>query len=185
MAVGDSTADGVKTYGNLKGDTLVGRPSTNTDPNKPPGVLESIKAMPQAPAGTPLVIGTGLMNDVGPSGDISRANPAIVKAQIDAAKAKGYTPLVLGVGDKYANLNPQIKQIAEANGAKFVGKGEDRKVAFADGSSFTMDELIDRRLANPEHGPRIRKDAEKAIKDAARKAEKAKVAGGLSAAMLG
>ena len=133
MAVGDSTADGVKTYGNLKGDTLVGRPSTNTDPNKPPGVLESIKAMPQAPAGTPLVIGTGLMNDVGPSGDISRANPAIVKAQIDAAKAKGYTPLVLGVGDKYANLNPQIKQIAEANGAKFVPLGPNDGTHATDG----------------------------------------------------
>ena len=79
----------------------------------------------------------------------------------------------------------EISDVLKANGAKFVGKGEDRKVAFADGSSFTMDELIERRLANPEHGPRIRKDAEKAIKDAARKAEKAKVAGGLSAAMLG
>ena len=132
-AVGDSTADGIKTAGRLTGDTLVGRPSSNTDPAKP-GVLQAIQKLPQAPApNTPVVIGTGLMNDVGPSGDISKANVSIVADQIAAAKAKGYSPVVLGVGDKYAGLNPQIQKIAEANGARFAPLGPNDGTHATDG----------------------------------------------------
>ena len=79
----------------------------------------------------------------------------------------------------------EINGILKTNGAKFVGKGDERKVAFADGSSFTMDELVDRRLANVDHGARIRKEAEKAIKSAAKEAEKAKSAGPVSLDSIG
>lgn len=74
----------------------------------------------------------------------------------------------------------EINGILKTNGAKFVGKGDDRKVEFGDGSRFTMDELVDRRLANTEHAARIRKEAEKAIKAAAKAAEVAKAAGGVA-----
>jgi hypothetical protein len=115
-AVGDSTADGVKTAGGLTGDTLVGRPSR--------AVVASIRDMPQAPApGARLVIGTGVMNDAGPNADLTKVNLAVVADQIDAAKSKHYTPVILGVGDKYAALNPQLQKLAEAKGAQFVPLG--------------------------------------------------------------
>lgn len=78
-----------------------------------------------------------------------------------------------------------ITQILKTAGAKWTGKGDDRKVTFADGSQYTMDELVDRRLANPEHQANIRKAAERAIKDAAKAAEKAKAAGPLDASAIG
>lgn len=79
----------------------------------------------------------------------------------------------------------EIKAILEKNGAKFAGKGEDRKVTFADGSAFTMDELVDRRLANATEGARIKSEAEKAIRQAAKQAEKAKGAGPLDLGSIG
>lgn len=79
----------------------------------------------------------------------------------------------------------EINLVLKSNGAKFIGKGEDRKVTFADGSAFTMDELIERRLGNAEHGARIRKEAEKALKAAAKTAEAAKAQGPVSADLIG
>lgn len=80
----------------------------------------------------------------------------------------------------------EIKAILDKSGAKFTGKkGEERKVTFGDGSAFTMDELVDRRLANPTEGPRIRTEAEKAIRVAAKMAEKAKAAGPLDLGAIG
>ena len=115
-AVGDSTADGVKSAGGLTGDTRVGRPSR--------AVTASIRDLPTATvAGTPLVIGTGVMNDAGPNADLSKVDLAVVTDQIETAKAKGYKPVILGVGDKYAALNPKIQKLAEQNGAQFLPLG--------------------------------------------------------------
>lgn len=74
----------------------------------------------------------------------------------------------------------EIRGIVAKNGGKWTGKGEERGVTFKDGSRMTMDEMVERRLANPEHGPRIQKEADKALKAAAKEADKAKAAGGLS-----
>lgn len=79
----------------------------------------------------------------------------------------------------------EINGILKTNNAKWSGKGDERKVTFADGATASMDEMVDRRLANADHGPRIRKEAEKAIKAAAREAEKAKSAGPLDASAIG
>lgn len=72
----------------------------------------------------------------------------------------------------------EINETLKKHGLKFTGKGDDRKATFVNGESFTMDELIERRLANPEHEARIRKAAEKAIRDAAKQADAAKSVGG-------
>lgn len=74
----------------------------------------------------------------------------------------------------------EITEIVKKNGGKWSGKGEERGVTFKDGSRLTMDEMVERRLSNPDHGPRIQKEADKAIKAKAKEAEKAKTAGGLS-----
>lgn len=68
----------------------------------------------------------------------------------------------------------EINLVLKENNAKFSGKGDDRKVTFADGTSYTMDELIERRLGNADHSARIRKEAEKALRAAAKAAESAK-----------
>lgn len=64
----------------------------------------------------------------------------------------------------------EIKNILGMNKLKMPKAGE--KVTMGNGQSFTGDELIARRLANPEHGPRIQKEAEAQIKADARKTEK-------------
>lgn len=79
----------------------------------------------------------------------------------------------------------EINAILKTNGAKFSGKGDERKVTFANGQSFTMDQLVERRLANPSEGPRIKTAAEKAIKQAAREAEKVKATGPLDLGAIG
>lgn len=56
----------------------------------------------------------------------------------------------------------EVKVILGANGIK-QPKG-DAKVEFSDGTKLSMAELIDRRLAHAEHGPRIRKEAEAEMK---------------------
>jgi muramidase (phage lysozyme) len=120
VSIGDSLADGVKTTGKLSGDTLVGRPSA--------GVLKAIDNLPQNTNGAPIVLSSGLSND----GD--RKDPNIVAQQIVALHDKGYRDIrVLGVGDKFADLNPTIKKIAEANGARFVPLGPNDGVHPTDG----------------------------------------------------
>jgi hypothetical protein len=79
----------------------------------------------------------------------------------------------------------EINDIIKKAGAKFSGKGDDRKVTFGDGSSFTMDELIDRRLNNPDHAARIQKAAEKALKEKAKAVEAAKSSGPISLDAIG
>ena len=74
----------------------------------------------------------------------------------------------------------EITEVVKKNGGKWTGKGDDRGVTFKDGSRLTMEDMVERRLGNPEHGPRIQKEAEKALKAKAKEAEKAKAAGGLS-----
>lgn len=79
----------------------------------------------------------------------------------------------------------EILVILKNNGSKSTGKGDERVWEFANGQKFTKDELIGRRLdpTGPAgvdsktgviHADRLRKDAEKAIKAAAKVAEAAK-----------
>lgn len=79
----------------------------------------------------------------------------------------------------------EISIVLKSNGAKFSGKGDERVVTFANGEKFTMEQLVERRLANVEYAPRIRKEAEKAISNAAKAAEKAKSAGPLDLGSIG
>ena len=79
----------------------------------------------------------------------------------------------------------EINAVLKANGAKFSGKGDERVVTFANGEKFTMDQLVERRLANADHAARIRKEAEKAIKAAAKQAEGVKSAGPLDVNAIG
>lgn len=79
----------------------------------------------------------------------------------------------------------EINEVLKKNGAKFSGKGEERVVTFADGQKFTMDQLVERRMANADHAARIRKEAERAIKAAAKQAEAVKSAGPLDLGAIG
>lgn len=100
---------------------------------------------------------------------------AAIKAEYVAAALQALNEGTVGVSTRGPAADPidsemekiaraEINTVLKANGAKFQGKGEDRKVTFADGQSFTMPQLIERRLGSPDHGDRIRKEAEKAIK---------------------
>lgn len=79
----------------------------------------------------------------------------------------------------------EINAVLKANGAKFSGKGDERVVTFANGEKFTMDQLVERRLANADHAARIRKEAEKAIRAAAKQAEGVKASGPLDVGAIG
>lgn len=81
----------------------------------------------------------------------------------------------------------EIQVILKANGSKSEGKGEDRVWKFANGASFSKDQLIERRLSGEapsgvdaktgvSHADRLRKDAEKALKVKAKQAAAAKEA---------
>ena len=61
----------------------------------------------------------------------------------------------------------EVRIILSKNGIKPPKKGE--PVTFKNGSQATLEELVARRLANPTEGPRIMKEAEKAVKAAAAK----------------
>ncbi len=127
-----------------------------------------------------------------PGDDEIAAKHAEVTADFETKLTEG----TVGVSTRGPSVDPveaemeriakrEINNILKTSNAKWSGKGDERRVTFADGTSLTMDEMVDRRLANAEHGPRIRKDAEKAIKAAAREAEKAKAAGPLDAGSIG
>lgn len=79
----------------------------------------------------------------------------------------------------------EINEVLKKNGAKFTGKGDERKVTFANGDSFTMDELIERRLANVDHKARIEKEAKRALAASAKAAEQVKSAGPLDVGSIG
>lgn len=61
----------------------------------------------------------------------------------------------------------EVRIILSKNGIKPPKKGE--PVTFKNGSQATLEELVARRLANPTEGPRIMKEAAKAVKAAAAK----------------
>lgn len=115
MAAGDSLAVGVAgAAGSDAKFAQVGIPPL-PDPKNPkaPNVLDKIGALPDG-GGKTLVISTGASNAAG-------LDPATyVPQQIAAAKAKGYDPVVLGVGPKFATLNPKLQAAAQAAGARFV-----------------------------------------------------------------
>lgn len=75
----------------------------------------------------------------------------------------------------------EIQTILKANGSKAEGKGDERRWKFANGQTFSKDELIERRLSGEapagvdaktgvSHADRLRKDAEKALKARAKAA---------------
>jgi hypothetical protein len=61
----------------------------------------------------------------------------------------------------------EVRIILTNNGIKTPKKGE--PVTFKNGSQATLEEMVARRLVNPTEGPRIMKEAEKAVKAAAAK----------------
>ncbi len=80
----------------------------------------------------------------------------------------------------------EVLKVLAANGIKAPKK--DEKVRFANGTEKSMAEMIASRLAHPEHGPRITKEAEKALAAKAKKFEelaKSKVEGDVDADALG
>jgi hypothetical protein len=113
-------------------------------------------------------------------------NPEATESQVLAYKAECVANAVaaLNAGTVGANVrgprgtaietimrkiaSDEVKTVLAALKVK-APKGEE-KVKFANGDSFTMNELIARRLEK--HADRITAEANKAMKDAARKAEK-------------
>jgi len=70
----------------------------------------------------------------------------------------------------------EVTAVLKNAGAKFPGK--DASVTIGN-ATLTGDDLLARRLAHPEHGPRIRREAEAKVKaDQRMKANAAKAAGG-------
>ncbi len=69
----------------------------------------------------------------------------------------------------------EILPILKKNGLKWPVKAEDT-LTMPDGTAYTGGQLIDRRLAHAEHGPRIVKEAEKVRADQLKKAQKAEAA---------
>lgn len=121
---------------------------------------------------------------------MSEADADALHAQFTADAIKALNEGTVGVSTRGPAADPvdvaaesiaraEVSDVLKANGAKFTGKGDERRVKFADGSEFTMDQLIERRLANPAHAERIRKAAEKVVADKAKKLAKAKVEGNL------
>lgn len=121
---------------------------------------------------------------------------AAKKAEFIAAAIAALEAGTVGMATRGPSVDPveahmeriakaEINNILKQSGTKFTGKGEDRKIVAANGESFTMDQLVERRLANPEHGARIRKLAEKAVKDAAKAAEVVKAAGPVDVNVFG
>lgn len=124
----------------------------------------------------------------GQDGEVSEDAKAARKAELVSSALSALQAGTIGQSVRMPKVDPveaemdkiakgEIKSTLAAAKMGFKGKGEDRKVTFADGSAFTLDELVERRLANPEHSARIRREAEKAIKARARQAEKAASAG--------
>jgi hypothetical protein len=66
----------------------------------------------------------------------------------------------------------KIRETLKANGIKFSGEGDERTVTLK-GEAFTMDQLVERQIAN--NGEALRRDAEKALKAKAKRAESLKV----------
>jgi hypothetical protein len=127
--------------------------------------------------------------------DMDEASVEALRTQFIAEALAKLTDGTVGTSTRGIGLDPveakmesiarkEIGDVLKANKAKFTGKGEDRKVKFADGSEFTMDQLVERRLANPEHADRIGKLAKKAIADAEKARNKLKVEGPLTADSL-
>lgn len=113
------------------------------------------------------------------------------KAEVQAEAFAKFLAGTVGVSTRGPVVDPvttitrklakaEILPILKSNGLAWPKKAED-VVSFPDGQKFTGSQLIDRRLAHAEHGPRLAKEAKKAHDDAAKKAAnaeaKAKAAG--------
>ena len=110
------------------------------------------------------------------------ANPALVSQWSDEAKANALKALdegTLGVhvargpsrdpieSAMHAIARGEVSEVLKSNTLK-VPSGE--KTVTLGGEAFTMDALIDRRLAK--HGDRIRKEAERKVAESERKAKR-------------
>lgn len=105
------------------------------------------------------------------------------KAQVQAEMFAKLQAGTVGVSTRGPAVDPittivrrlakaEIIPILKANGLAWPKKSED-VVSFPNGDKFTGAQLVDRRLAHPEHGTRLLKDAKKVSDEAARKAKKA------------
>lgn len=115
-------------------------------------------------------------------------NEAEIETKKAEAQAAAFTQLLNGEigqnmhGPRLDPVTAMVRTLAKAaivatlKGANIsVPKGMDIKIAFRNGTAWTMDELIERRLAHPEFGPALQKEAEKRVLDEKRKAEKARL----------
>lgn len=125
------------------------------------------------------------------------ADTAENRAEMLAAfQAKAIDALLagtVGVSTRGPTIDPvskHVQRLAKAevfniltkNGVKTPKKAED-VITTPDGGKYTMEQLVSRRLAHAEHGPRLQKEGERAHADAVKKAAKleaAAVAEGLS-----
>lgn len=109
-----------------------GGATSNAVEGRPPGeVFRLVNAAPQAAApGQPLVI-SAVSNDVD-------AGLSGLPGAVQAAKSKGYQPVVMGVGPKFgADVNAKIKSATEAAGGVFVPLPSGEGMVAPDGVHLT------------------------------------------------
>lgn len=110
-------------------------------------------------------------------------NRAKVKAESQAKAHDAMLAGTVGVSMRGPAVDPittianrlaraEVTNILKLNGVKPPKKAED-VVETPDGNKFTMAQLVERRLAHAEHGPRLRKDADKIAAEQAKKLKKA------------
>lgn len=69
----------------------------------------------------------------------------------------------------------EVSTLLAKNGVKVPKKAEDT-ITTPDGAKYTMEQLVSRRLAHAEHGPRLQKEGERAHAEAVKKAAKVEAA---------
>ena len=104
------------------------------------------------------------------------ANESKVKEMTDKYVAEKVAALAAGsigdraIGPRGTSEDTVIRKVAEEELKVALAEHKlrlptgDKKLKFGNGQEFTKAELIDRRLAHAEHGPRIRKEAARRIK---------------------
>lgn len=108
---------------------------------------------------------------------------AAKKAEFQKAAYEALLAGTVGVSTRGPTVEPVVKIERRLAKAEVTGILTEHKVAIPkkaedtittpDGGKFTMAQLVDRRLAHAEHGPRIRREAAKELADKLKKAAKA------------
>lgn len=115
-----------------------------------------------------------------------KANPEAIAAwarEVRAEQVKAMVEGTVGVSVRGPTVDPlaaverrlakaEVVNTLKANKVA-IPKKSDGTIAFPNGDSFTLGELVDRRLGHADHGPRIRKEAKAVIAAQERAAKKA------------